>query len=154
MHLVEIDWCTSYLMTNIDHWWNDWLIDFLKACHSCTYSNFPMKNYHVALTSCSPYCSLKAIIPLFSERPIMEHLSQHGFINYFGMQRFGTSNISTHKVFTQGVCTCRTFSTGCSKVIVRYTMLDIVLFIYLFGVLLFQSILIHILWIFIRKSFR
>ena len=76
---------------------------------------------------------------LFSERPIMEHLSQHGFINYFGMQRFGTSNISTHKVFAQGVCTCRTFSTGCSKVIVRYTMLDIVLFIYLFGVLLFQS---------------
>ena len=101
--------------------------------------HFPMKNYHVAFTSCSPYCSLKAIIPLFSERPIMEHLSQHGFINYFGMQRFGTSNISTHKVFTQGVCTCRTFSTGCSKVIVRYTMLDIVLFIYLFGVLLFQS---------------
>jgi len=30
--------------------------------------------------------------------PIMDHFSEHGFINYFGMQRFGTSNISTHKI--------------------------------------------------------
>ena len=25
-------------------------------------------------------------------------LQEHGFINYFGMQRFGTSEIPTHKV--------------------------------------------------------
>jgi len=30
--------------------------------------------------------------------PMMEEFKEHGFINYFGMQRFGTSEIPTHKV--------------------------------------------------------
>jgi len=29
---------------------------------------------------------------------IMMHFKEHGFINYFGMQRFGTSEIPTHKI--------------------------------------------------------
>lgn len=28
----------------------------------------------------------------------MAHFSTHGFINYFGMQRFGTSEVATHKI--------------------------------------------------------
>lgn len=28
----------------------------------------------------------------------MENLKQHGFINYFGMQRFGTYNVRSHEI--------------------------------------------------------
>ena len=31
-------------------------------------------------------------------RPVMEHFTEHGFINYFGTQRFGTTAVATHTV--------------------------------------------------------
>lgn len=34
-------------------------------------------------------------------RPAMSYFTEHGFINYYGMQRFGTSDISTDKI---GLC--------------------------------------------------
>ncbi len=30
--------------------------------------------------------------------PIFEHVSRHGFINYYGMQRFGTTSVPTYRV--------------------------------------------------------
>ncbi|GMF13067.1 unnamed protein product [Ambrosiozyma monospora] len=34
-------------------------------------------------------------------KPILESLSTKGFINYFGMQRFGTFSVSTHDIGKQ-----------------------------------------------------
>jgi len=31
-------------------------------------------------------------------RPVMEHFTENGFINYYGMQRFGTSEVPTHQI--------------------------------------------------------
>ena len=69
-----------------------WLGDYKYSRTAIKLGDLRGNRFTITLREVSPGTSMESI-----ERA-MESLRERGFINYYGMQRFGTSQVSTHSV--------------------------------------------------------
>ena len=69
-----------------------WLGDFVFAKNPVKLGDLSGNKFTITLREVSPSVTLQDI------EKVMDSLRVSGFINYYGMQRFGTSQVSTHSV--------------------------------------------------------